>query len=135
MKAGGDGVIEGTPFRRPKEVKVSKVANWLLLCLIASTGWRLEAQELKAAIILHNGNIVTLDANFFLAEAVAIRANRIAAMGSDAAVLKLAGPTTQLIDLNGRAMIPDLIDTHSHWHNYAHGSYGVNWDDVQRRAK
>jgi len=67
-----------------------------------------------ADLILHNGKIVTVDKSFTTAEAVAIRGARIVAVGDNATVLKDSGPDTQIIDLDGRTVVPGLIDTHLH---------------------
>jgi hypothetical protein len=64
--------------------------------------------------ILHNGKILTVDKDSRIAQALAVRGDQIAAVGSDADVLKLAGPNTLKIDLKGRTVIPGLIDTHVH---------------------
>jgi len=65
-------------------------------------------------LILHNGKIVTVDEEFSIAEAVAIEDGRIATVGANAAVRALAGPQTQSIDLQGKTVLPGLIDTHTH---------------------
>ncbi|MDX2152364.1 MAG: amidohydrolase [Bryobacteraceae bacterium] len=65
-------------------------------------------------LILHSGKIVTVDARFRLAEAVAITQGRIAAVGSTKAVLAAKTPQTQLIDLKGKTVLPGLIDAHVH---------------------
>ena len=64
--------------------------------------------------IFHHGKIVTVDEKFTIAEALAVRGDRIQAVGSNDDVLKLAGPKTKLIDLKGRTVIPGLIDSHVH---------------------
>jgi hypothetical protein len=76
-------------------------------------------------LVLHNGKILTADANFSVAQAVAIRGNQIAAVGNDADVMKLAGPSSQVIDLKGRTVIPGLIDTHRHISEEAEANYGA----------
>ncbi|KAJ3332637.1 hypothetical protein HDU93_009009 [Gonapodya sp. JEL0774] len=48
------------------------------------------------------------------AEAIAIRDGLILEVGSNASVIAIAGPETQVIDLNGRRVIPGLIDAHNH---------------------
>lgn len=73
------------------------------------------AQQAPADIILTGGKIVTVDARFTIAEALAIRGQRIVAVGSGAEIDKLKGPQTRTIALNGRTVIPGLIDNHSHW--------------------
>jgi predicted amidohydrolase YtcJ len=79
-----------------------------LFVLIAST---LFAQ---ADLILTNGKIITVDERFSIAQAVAIRGDRIAATGTNQEIAQLAGPNTRRIDLKGKAVIPGLIDNHMH---------------------
>jgi predicted amidohydrolase YtcJ len=59
-----------------------------------------------------NGKIVRFDAP--LASALAVRAGRIAAIGSEQALQSQIGPQTRVIDLAGRTVIPGLIDSHIH---------------------
>jgi predicted amidohydrolase YtcJ len=73
------------------------------------------AQIAPADTILVNGKIVTVDDRFAIAEALAIRGQRIVAVGTSAEIEKLKGPQTRTIALNGRTVIPGLIDNHSHW--------------------
>lgn len=69
----------------------------------------------EADLILHNGKIVTVDAGFSVQQAVAIRGDRIAAVGSDQAILNAErGTHTKLIDLHGRMVLPGLFDSHVH---------------------
>jgi predicted amidohydrolase YtcJ len=65
-------------------------------------------------LILHGGNVITLDRGSRLAQAVSVRAGRIVAVGDDAALLKEAAPTTRLIDLQGRSVLPGFFDAHPH---------------------
>ena len=69
----------------------------------------------EADLILHNGKIVTVDAGFSVQQAVAILGDRIAAVGSDQAILSAErGTHTKLIDLHGRMVLPGLFDSHVH---------------------
>lgn len=74
-------------------------------------------------LILHHGRIITVDAQDRVAQAVAIRGNRIVAVGTDAEVLRLAGATTRRIDLGGRAVTPGLLDAHAHFSGGATDRY------------
>jgi predicted amidohydrolase YtcJ len=65
--------------------------------------------------ILYNGKILTLDPNFSTASAIAIRGERIAAVGETREIRELADPGTEQIDLAGRTVIPGLIDSHLHY--------------------
>src|SRR5262252_1545274 len=64
--------------------------------------------------VLVNGKIVTVDARSSVRHALAIRDGKIAALGDDAEIRKLAGKQTHVIDLGGRTVIPGLIDSHLH---------------------
>jgi len=68
----------------------------------------------SADTILANGKVLTVDPQFSIREAVAVRDGRIMAVGSGAEIRKLAGPQTRTIDLQGRTVIPGLIDSHIH---------------------
>jgi predicted amidohydrolase YtcJ len=74
----------------------------------------LHAQPLPPDMILSNGKVITVDERFTIAQAVAVRGERIVAVGSNQDIARLAGPNTRRIDLRGRAVIPGLIDNHMH---------------------
>jgi predicted amidohydrolase YtcJ len=65
-------------------------------------------------LILHGGKVITLDRGSRVAEAVAVRDQRIAAVGDAAALVAAASPRTRLVDLRGRAVVPGLCDAHPH---------------------
>src|SRR5262249_41536342 len=71
-------------------------------------------QGLPADMVLHHGKVVTVARSFSVAQAVAIAGDRIVAVGSDADVDRLIGPSTKVIDLGGRTAIPGLNDSHLH---------------------
>ena len=84
------------------------------------------AQEIDT--ILVNGKVLTVDPQFSIRSALAVREGRIAAVGSDLDVRRLAGPKTRTIDLQGRTVIPGLIDSHMHAIRAALSfSTEVNW--------
>src|SRR5881394_4604465 len=64
--------------------------------------------------VLVNGKILTLDVRSSVQQALAIRDGKIASLGGDAQIRKLAGPKTRVLDLGGRTAIPGLIDSHLH---------------------
>ncbi len=82
-----------------------------LLALLAVV---LQAQQPPADLVLSNGKIITVDERFSIAQAVAIRGDRIVAAGTNQEIAQLAGPNTRRIDLKGKAVIPGLIDNHMH---------------------
>lgn len=63
--------------------------------------------------IFRGGNIVTM-AGDTTAEAVAVTGGRITALGSTADVMALATPATRIVNLQGRTLLPGLIDPHNH---------------------
>jgi len=80
-----------------------------LLSMLAQS----HAQEAPDTIFL-NGKIVTVDDYFSIAEAVAIRGDAIQAVGSNEQISSLKGDSTRVLDLQGRTVIPGLIDNHNH---------------------
>ena len=88
----------------------------LLLVLTASCfAFEAVAQQPFADRVLVNGNILTVDANDTVAEAVAIRDGRIIAVGKDEEIEAMAGPATDRIDLGGLTATPGLLDSHVHF--------------------
>jgi len=71
--------------------------------------------EPGADTVLLNAKILTVDDEFSVAEALAINGSRIAAVGSNDAITALAGTATRVIDLQGKTVIPGLIDNHMHF--------------------
>ena len=76
--------------------------------------------------ILSNGRVLTVDENFNIVEAIALDGDRILATGTNDEMAALAGPDTLIMDLEGRTVIPGLIDNHVHyirtvqrWHQQA----------------
>ncbi len=67
-----------------------------------------------ADLIFTNGQVWTMDAGDSMAEALAVRGNRIAAVGRNDEVLALRGARTEVVDLRGRTLLPGLIDAHCH---------------------
>jgi len=67
-----------------------------------------------ADLVLKNAIVHTVDAKRPRAEAVAVRANRIVAVGANVEVLPLVGPKTRVLDLAGRTLVPGFDDSHAH---------------------
>lgn len=88
-----------------------------------------------ADLILHRGQFTTLNRAQPTASAVAIKDGRFLRVGDEQAVMALAGPTTKLIDLGGRRVLPGLIDNHIH---IIRGGLNFNlelrWDGVKSLA-
>lgn len=69
----------------------------------------------QADIVLHNGKIVTVDDRFTIGQAIAVKGERVMAVGTNQEIAKLAGAGTRKIDLKGKTVIPGLIDNHAHF--------------------
>ena len=96
-----------------------------------------EAQELPGKVIaypqliLYNGKILTADDQFTIVEAVAIRDGKLLEVGKNEAVLELAGPATQKIDLKGKTVTPGFISHHLHMPDYAYQAMLMKRPDIQ----
>ena len=105
--------------------KIGFGGRFLTLVMLVSVVFRFAySQDLPPEVIaypqtvLFNGKILTVDENFSTAEALAIRGERILAVGSNDRILRMAGPSTERIDLQGKTAIPGFIDTHAHYGDY-----------------
>ena len=87
-----------------------KKTSFILLASLAAAG----LAHAQADLILTNGKIATMVKQGEFVEAVAIKDGKIAAAGSNAAVLKLKRADTKVIDAQGRTVIPGLNDSHTH---------------------
>ncbi len=65
-------------------------------------------------LILRHGKIVTVDRSFSIRQAIAIKGDRLLRVGTDDEVDATRGPQTQVIDLEGKMVLPGLIDSHAH---------------------
>ncbi|MHC5902935.1 amidohydrolase [Streptomyces sp. S6] len=65
-------------------------------------------------LILTGGQVLTVDREFTVAEAVAVRGRDIVAVGTDTEIRALAGPGTRIVELDGRTVLPGINDSHLH---------------------
>src|SRR6516164_6672965 len=84
----------------------------LLVLLCASC---LNASAKEANLILVNAKVWTENPAQPTAQAIALEGSHILAVGDNAAIRKLAGPDTRLIDLGGRLILPKINDAHVHF--------------------
>jgi predicted amidohydrolase YtcJ len=71
-------------------------------------------------LIFYNGNVVTMDDQDTICQAVAVEGDRIVAVGSDEEILALKDDVTDLVDLEGRLMVPGFNDSHMHLLSYGY---------------
>ena len=108
--------------------RTAAAVSWLLVLLnLAGLGVS-TARAQTPDVVLINGRIVTLDRRSSIQQALAVRDSKVVALGDTAAIRKSAGPATRVIDLQGRTVIPGLIDSHLHAIRAALSfSTEVNW--------
>jgi predicted amidohydrolase YtcJ len=80
---------------------------------LLAAAWGQPAQP-PPDLILRNAHVVTVDASFSIAEAVAIAGGRFTAVGKSSDIARMAGPSTRILDLAGRTVVPGLMDNHLH---------------------
>ena len=78
-----------------------------------------------------NGKVVTVDDKFSVASSFAVKDGKFVAVGSDSQVRALAGPSTRVVDLKGRTVIPGLTDSHLH---AAGGGPGIDLSQTRSLA-
>ena len=85
--------------------------------IVAAAGISAQAQLPRAPapdLVLLNGNVITVDRNFAVAEGVAIAGDRIMTVGNGDQLRALADARTRIVDLKGHTVIPGLMDNHLH---------------------
>jgi predicted amidohydrolase YtcJ len=100
------------PVRRSLCFSASLPALFLCAFCALCTAGAAPAQTLAPDIILVNGKLIVYDGA--PAQALAVRDGKIAAIGDTPRMRALASPSTRVIDLEGRTVIPGLIDSHIH---------------------
>jgi hypothetical protein len=104
-----------------------------LAALFALTG---AAYAQPADLVLRNGKIVTMDAAHPTAQAIAVRGDKITALGSDADAAKWTGPATRVLDLHGMLAVPGFIEGHGHFTGVGDFRMGLDlreastWNDI-----
>jgi hypothetical protein len=89
-----------------------------------------------ADLVLRNGKILTMNTATPSAEAIAVRGDKIAALGSDRDAQRWVGPQTKVIDLHGMLAIPGFIEGHGHFTGVGEFRMGLDlreartWDDI-----
>jgi len=92
-----------------KAVFAGSIMILLLSCQTSDKGGE------KADLILFNGNIVTVDETLPIAEALAVKGDRILYAGTNEEALSFRNDRTRILDLEGKTAVPGLIDAHMHF--------------------
>src|SRR3954452_12569867 len=80
----------------------------------------------SADLLLTNARVVSVDDGVPQAEAVAVRGDRIVALGSSAELRRYAGPATRVIDLQGQVVIPGFFESHGHFSGVGEAQLQLN---------
>ena len=92
--------------------------------------------SVMADLVLVNGTVVTVDPTMPEAEAIAVRGDRIVAVGSTEEIEALVGGATRVIDLGGRLAIPGFIEGHGHYTDLGQSkmildlTQATTWDEI-----
>lgn len=81
---------------------------------------------MSADLVFRNGQIITVDENNRIAEAVAVKSNRIVAVGTGTEIQELVDERTKVVDLKGNSLLPGFIDSHLHITLYGTNKLGVS---------
>lgn len=101
-----------------------------LLLLLVLTSFTQPAVE-PATLVLRNGKIVTVDDKLPEAQAIAVGGDRIVAVGTNEAIHRYIGPSTQVIDLQGQLAIPGLVESHGHFMGLGQSKMNLDLMDVK----
>ena len=100
-----------------------------------------EPASVAADLVILNGKIVTLEDAQPQVEALAVGGNRIAAMGTTAAMRRFVGAKTQVIDAAGQLVIPGFVEGHGHFTGVGLAQLNLNlmnaktWDEIVRMVE
>ena len=75
-------------------------------------------QSMNPDLVMLNGKVITVDSDFSIAEAIAVKGNKIIGVGSSADIKKLAGDNTSMLDLKGATVLPGINDAHCHLNGF-----------------
>ena len=89
-----------------------------------------------ADLVLRGGTIATVDEDFSLAQAVAVNGYQITAVGTNDDISAYIGPDTEVVELDGRFVMPGFIEGHGHFLSLGRSKQILdlndvdNWDEI-----
>ena len=113
--------------------------EFLILIIIFTVIFTLTSCQVSANaadLVLRNGRIITMDNRWPQVSALAVKGDRISAIGSDRDMLRYTGMETQVIDLKGMLTIPGFIEGHGHFYSLGASLMELelrnaeNWDAI-----
>ena len=97
------------PMKTTKPLGVALAVAVTVLCAVSGA-----TEDNAATLIFVNAQVVTMVGPDDVHEAIALAGDRILAVGTSAEMRELAGDATEIVDLDGRAVLPAFIDPHTH---------------------
>ena len=115
---------------------------YAMVVVLAALVWSACADSGAADLVLRGGKVATVDADFSIHQAIAVKDGRILFVGPDEGVEQLIGRGTHVIELDGKLVTPGMVDAHGHPFNLGNvdepetfsvrGS--MSWDEVVDRV-
>lgn len=108
----------------------------ITLTLLVACGKSTERPKEVADLVLKNGKIVTMDEAKPETQAVAVKGDRILALGSDEEINAYINPSTEVIDVGGKLVIPGFNESHGHFSSLGYAKMRLDltkansWDDI-----
>jgi predicted amidohydrolase YtcJ len=108
------GNVKLFPDRVDRAARIARIARVALIgaCIVSSAAFG--APGGGAATVFYDAQVFTGEPSHPYADAVAVRGDRILAVGDLAAVEQAAGPGARKVDLKGKFLMPGMIDSHAH---------------------
>jgi len=116
-------------------MRTSSAITGILLVIFAITTIQCGQTGSKADLILANGKVWTVDKSQPLAEAVAVKNGKILAVGTTKNIDKMKGPETEIIDLEGKLLLPGFNDCHTHTEMGGFHLLGVDLKDAENEEE
>jgi predicted amidohydrolase YtcJ len=120
-----------------KKLSIAIVLTLAVAALTAVAARAIQQPPAQAAtLVLTNGKVVTVDPSAPEAQAVAIRGDRIVAVGTSADIKRYVGAGTEVIDLKGQLAIPGFIEGHGHFTGVGEAQLNLklmkatSWDEI-----
>jgi len=116
-------------------MKVKTLLLFVIISFFISSCEKIKMEH-KADIVLRNATIATMDDSIPTAQSLAIKDGKILFVGSNADVGKYISSSTNIIDLNGKFVMPGFIESHAHFLGLGESLLNIdlrsakNWDEV-----
>ena len=113
----------------------------ILFCCLTILFISCDGKKETVDLIIHNGNIITIDDSKPVVQALAISNEKIVSVGTDKEILSLANSETRIINLEGQTAIPGLIEGHAHFMSYGYSMMKLrlnnlkNWSEIVALVK